>query len=132
MYKLTHKQYFEALKDNTLLGLKCKECGSVTAPPKVCCDGCGGMELEVVKLSKGGEIKTYTVIRVAPEGLKAPYIVALVELEEGPWIMGNVVNVEPENAGMDLIGKKVTVGHKVVNGMNYTSGEGVTPTFSVM
>ncbi|WP_347487809.1 hypothetical protein ABDB91_11205 [Desulfoscipio sp. XC116] len=46
--------------------------------------------------------------------------------------MGNVVNVEPEKAGMDLIGKKVIVGHQVVNGMNYTSGEGVTPTFSVM
>jgi len=129
---LTHKQYFDALKEGKLLGLKCKECGSITAPPKACCDNCAGTDLEVVNLSGKGEVKTYTITRVAPEGLKAPYIVALVELEEGPWLMGNVENIDIENVDMDLIGKRVTVGHKVITGMNYTSGEGVTPTFTVI
>ena len=34
-YKLTFKEYNEALKKNTLLGLKCKECGTITVPPKM-------------------------------------------------------------------------------------------------
>lgn len=131
-YKLTHRQYFDALKQGQLLGLKCKGCGEFTAPPKACCDSCAEMELEVVSLSGKGEIKSYTVIRVAPEGLKAPYIVAMVELAEGPWLMGNLVDFDPGQASLDLIGKKVTVGHKVVTEMNYTSGEGVTPTFSIV
>ncbi len=132
MYKLTHKQYFEALKEGKLLGLKCRDCASITAPPKACCDNCTGADLEVVALKGQGEIKTYTITRVAPEGLDAPYIVALVELDEGPWIMGNVEGVDLENVDMGLIGKKVTVGHKVITGMNYTAGEGVTPIFHVV
>jgi len=131
-YKLTHKEYFDALKEGKLMGLKCLECGGYTAPPKVCCDNCGGTGLEAVQLSGRGEIKTFTVIRVAPEGLEAPYIVALAQLEEGPWIMGNIVDLDPDGAGLELIGKKVQVGHKVLPPMNYTAGEGVSPTFKIV
>ncbi|MEW5954374.1 MAG: Zn-ribbon domain-containing OB-fold protein [Bacillota bacterium] len=131
-YKLNHRQYFEALKQGQLLGLKCGACGEITAPPKACCDNCAATDLEVLNLSGEGEIKSYTVIRVAPEGLKAPYIVAMVELAEGPWLMGNLVDFDPERASLELIGKKVTVGHKVVSEMNYTAGEGVTPTFTMV
>jgi len=129
MYKLTHKQYFEALKENKLLGLQCSGCAGYTTPPKLCCDNCGSTETKIVALSGQGEIKTYTVVRVAPEGLKAPYIVALVELEEGPWLMGNLDQVNVDEASIALIGKKVTVEHRTVSGMNYTAGEGVTPIF---
>ncbi len=130
-YKLTHREYFDALKEGRLLGLKCRQCGGYTVPPKACCDGCGGTDTEVAGLSGKGEIKTFTVVRVAPEGLQAPYIVAMAELEEGPWLMGNLLDVDPDRAGMDLIGKKVSVGHRVVQ-MNYTAGEGVTPVFKII
>lgn len=130
-YKLTHKEYFEALKEGRLMGLKCRVCGGYTAPPKVCCDVCGGTDSEVVQLSGKGEIKTFTVVRVAPEGLEAPYIVAMAQLEEGPWIMGNIAGIDPGRAGMDLIGKKVVVGYRVLPPMNYTAGEGVTPVFKI-
>lgn len=130
-YKLTHREYFNALKEGKLMGLKCRECGGYTAPPKVCCDCCGSSDVEAVQLSGNGEIKTFTVIRVAPEGLEAPYIVAMAELEEGPWIMGNITGVDPDGAGMELIGKRITVGSKVLPPMNYTAGEGVTPTFEI-
>ncbi|MFZ5633861.1 MAG: Zn-ribbon domain-containing OB-fold protein [Bacillota bacterium] len=131
-YKLTHREYFEALKEGKLMGLKCRECGGHTAPPKVSCDNCCGTDMEAVELSGKGEIKTFTVIRVAPEGLQAPYIVAMAELEEGPWIMGNLVGVDPDRAGTELIGKKVVVGHAVLPQMNYTAGEGITPTFRIV
>ena len=74
MYKLTYKKYFEALKEERLLGLKCNDCSSYTAPPKLCCDKCGSTNTEVVTLSGKGVIRTFTVIRVAPEGYDAPIL----------------------------------------------------------
>lgn len=132
MYQLTHNQYFAALKENKLMGLKCFDCGAVTVPPKAACERCSSTGLEVTPLAGRGVIRTFTVIRIAPEGLQAPYIVVLVELEEGPWLMGNLEGVEPDCASMELIGKRVQLRHKVVAQTLYSAGEGVVPLFSVM
>jgi uncharacterized OB-fold protein len=129
MDKLTHTQYFAALKENQLKGLKCSDCGTLTVPPKRTCQECSSSNLSVTTLSGEGTIKTFTVIRVSPEGLEAPYIVVLTELKEGPWLMGNLDGVEPAAATMDLIGRRVKLGHRVVTGMKYTAGEGVVPLF---
>lgn len=129
MYKLTHDQYFAALKEDRLMGLRCRDCGAITVPPKATCEQCSAAELEATPLSGEGVIRTFTVIRVAPEGLQAPYIVVLVELDEGPWLMGNLAGVEPEQAAMNLIRRRVRMGHRVVDQMRYTAGEGVVPLF---
>jgi len=130
-YPLTHKQFYEGLKESKLLGLKCRVCGALTVPPKMCCAECTATDLEVVELSGRGEIKTFTVIRVAPEDFTAPYIVAMVELGEGPWVLGNLEGVDPDQASLELIGKKVAVGHKVMPPIRYSAGEGVVMTFSL-
>ena len=132
MYKLTHKEYFDALKNDRLKGLKCLDCGSYTVPPKASCDSCASMNVEAAELSGEGEIRTFTVSRVAPMGMEAPYIVAMVELAEGPWLMGNIDGVDPDKASIELIGKKVALGHKVVTELDYTGEEGgVSPVFSL-
>jgi uncharacterized protein len=130
MQKLTHLQYFAALKEGRLEGLKCLDCGAVTVPPKATCDECRSSRLDITVLSGRGRIKTFTVVRVAPEGLEAPYVVVMVELEEGPWLMGNFEGIEPDRADMGLIGRRVKLGHRVVTQMRYTAGEGVVPLFS--
>jgi uncharacterized OB-fold protein len=132
MYKLTHVQYFEALKDNILKGLKCLDCGTITVPPKATCDECGSTNQEITQLSGEGTIRTFTVIRVAPEGFKAPYVVVLTQLREGPWLTGLLNSGEPESATMALIGKQVKLGHRVVPHMKYAAGEGVVPLFSLV
>ncbi len=132
MYKLTHLQYFAALKENILKGLKCLDCGTITVPPKATCDECGSTNQEVTQLSGEGVIKTFTVIRVAPEGFKAPYVVVLTQLREGPWLTGLLNSTNPESVTMELIGKKVKLGHQVVQHMKHTAGEGVVPLFSLV
>jgi uncharacterized OB-fold protein len=67
-----------------------------------------------------GIIRTFTVVRVAPEGKIAPYVVAMVELEEGPWVLGNLEGILPDEAGMDLIGRGVRLGSK-------PTGESIDP-----
>ena len=132
MYKLTHIQYFAALKENILKGLKCLDCGTITVPPKATCDECGSTNQEITQLSGEGTIRTFTVIRVAPEGFKAPYVVVLTQLREGPWLTGLLNSSDPERATMELIGKKVKLGHQVVQHMKHTAGEGVVPLFSLV
>jgi len=130
-YKLTHKAYTNALRENRLLGLKCNACGAYTVPPKKVCIECTSEDLEIVELSGKGEIRTFTVIRVPPEGFEAPYLVGLVELEEGPWLMGNILGVDPDKATMDLINKKVKLGHTVIPEDKFSAGQRVATTFSL-
>jgi len=133
-YKLTFKEYNEALKQNKLLGLKCKTCDTITAPPKMVCRECAGSDLEITELNGKGKIQTFTTVYVPPEGREeeSPYIIALVELDEGPWIMGNLTGTEPAQATMELIGKRVKLGHKVFPGDKYSAGEGARPLFSII
>jgi len=131
-YKLTFKEYNEALKRDKLLGLKCKQCGTINVPPKMVCGKCTSPDMEVVELSGKGNIQTFTTVYVAPEGreAEAPYIIVMVELDEGPWIMGNLIDIDPSKATMELIGKRVKLGHKVFPGDKYSAGDMARPLFS--
>jgi uncharacterized OB-fold protein len=98
-YKLTFKDYADALTKGKLLGLKCNSCGKITVPPKMAWN-------------------------------EVPYVIALVELEEGAWIMGNLIDIDPSKATMDLIGKEVKVGFRVFPGDKYSPGNQPRPLFS--
>ena len=108
-YKLSVKDYHHALKENRLLGLKCRDCGSVTVPPRMACRKCSGLDLEVVQLSGKGRVTTFTSIHVASAERHGhtPYLVVMVALEEGPWIMGNLSGLDAHLASMELIGRGV-------------------------
>ncbi len=133
-YKLTSRKYSEALKENKLLGLKCKACGALTATPRRVGRGCNSPDLEVMQLKGTGKIQTFTTVFVAAEGREAecPYVIVLVKLDEGPWLMGNLGDVDPAKVTMDVIGKKVKMGTKVFPGDKYSAGEGAKPLFSLV
>ena len=130
-YPLTFKDYSEALKKGKLLGLKCQACGAITCPPKMTCQECTSTDLSVIELSGDGKIATFTAVNVGPEGreVEAPYVVVLVELDEGPWIMGNFADMDPGRASMELIGKRVILGTKTFCGDKYSDGDGARPQF---
>ena len=132
--KLYFKDYNEALKQNKLLGLKCRACGAITIPPKMACRQCASPDMEVVEVKSSGKIITFTTVFVGAEGRESevPYTIVIVELEEGPWIMGNMEGIDPKAASMELIGKKVKMGVKVFPGDKYSAGESVRPVFSLV
>ena len=132
-HKLIYKDYNEALMQDRLLGLKCRSCGAVTVPPKMVCRQCAGPDLEIVELKGSGKIKTYTTVFVAAEGREeeAPYVLVLVELDDGPWLMGNLEGIDPNEAGFNLIGRKVKMGHKVFAGDKFSAGESAVPLFGL-
>jgi hypothetical protein len=133
-YKITFREYSKALKRNKLMGVKCNDCQAITCPPKLTCQECTGTNLEVTELGGTGKIVTFSTMYVAPEGRQneAPYTIVMVELDEGPWIMGNLCEMEPAKINMQLIGRKVKLGHKVFPGDKYSDGEVVRPLFSLV
>jgi len=130
-HKLTFKDYNEALKQHKLLGLKCEGCGAVTVTPCLICRGCGSRDMSTIELKGRGHIQTFTVMNVAPEGREAevPYIIVLVELNEGAWLMGNLSGVKPEEATMDIIGKRVMMEKSVSYSDKYSDGSVASPVF---
>jgi uncharacterized OB-fold protein len=131
--KLYFKDYNEALKQDKLLGLKCRNCGAITVPPKMACRQCSSADMDVIELITEGKIRTFTTVFVGAEGRESevPYILVMVELEEGPWLMGNLEGINPKAASMDLIGKKVKMGHKIFAGDKYSAGESARPLFTL-
>lgn len=132
-HKLIFKDYNEALQQNKLLGLKCQECNAITIPPKMVCSQCGGPELEIIEVKGSGKIKTFTTVFVAAEAREEeiPYTIVMVELDDGPWIIGNLEGIDPKEASMEIMGKAVKMRHKVFAGDKYSAGEGARPLFSI-
>jgi uncharacterized OB-fold protein len=129
---LSFEAYQEGLAAGRLLGLYCRDCGKTTAIPQAVCQECGSRALETRELEPKGILQTFTVVRVPPEGMEPPYIVAMAELSCGAWVTGNVVGMDPDKAGMDLIGKEVAVGARVVKGDKYAMGDLKVLAFTVV
>jgi uncharacterized OB-fold protein len=129
MSNIIVEDYLAALKENRLLGCKCKECGFITAPPRLACRQCSAMDSEIVQLSGQGKIVTFTAVHVPTHHRhgKTPYLVAMVEMGEGPWLMGNLLGVDPTAAGLDLIGRKVRMDNSLYE--NIEPPDGIAPIF---
>ena len=81
-----------------LLGERCVGCGAIHFPRRPVCNVCGGRKMEECKLGETGRVVTWTTIRNPPAGyeVSAPYIVALIELDNGARVLSQVVDVAPE------------------------------------
>lgn len=90
-----------------LEGVVCETCGIDYFPSRTICPKCRRDGKIVTKRFNGkGKVYSYTVIHAPPTGweLQRPYIVAIIELEEGPRLTAQLVNCKPEEA---KIGKEV-------------------------
>lgn len=80
-----------------LIGQMCAQCGSVVFPRSGVCAACDSDDLEEVKLAETGHVVSWTVVRNPPVDYMeyAPYVVALVELDDGVRVLSQLVDVEP-------------------------------------
>jgi len=89
-----------------LIGEMCADCGGIFFPRRAVCPRCGSKDLEECKLADRGVVVSWTTIRNPPMGYEqyAPYVVALIELDDGVRVLSQVVDVEPEEmkTGMRL------------------------------
>ena len=84
--------------DGTLAGelrlQRCDQCSHVYFPPRPFCPGCASRSIRTFAASGLARLHSYVINqRAAPEsGFEAPYSIAIVELEEGPRMMTNIVD----------------------------------------
>ncbi|GBE54163.1 MAG TPA: Zn-ribbon domain-containing OB-fold protein [Euryarchaeota archaeon] len=93
-----------------LIGKQCKSCKSIYFPPRNFCPKCRRIgELEDYKLKGNGEVVTYTIIRTPPDGfdMVSPYIMGIVELEEGPMLTTQIVDADVNEIYIGMPVKRV-------------------------
>jgi uncharacterized OB-fold protein len=96
--------YWEAAARGELVIQRCRDCGHRQFYARALCTECGG-EPEWETASGRGTVHTFTVIRqnhAKPFRDELPYIVAMIELEEGPRMMGNVTGCAVEDVHVGL------------------------------
>jgi len=71
----------------------CEKCGWADFHPTPRCPRCGS-EPKQSAIPGLGRIRTFTTIRYPPSGFEsqAPYVVAIIELENGPKVIGRVTS----------------------------------------
>ncbi len=83
-----------------LIGTRCEVCGRTYFPSRKICPHCRRDGKPVtVRFSGRGKVFTYTVIRAPSEDFKiyAPYVVGIVQLEEGPKVTSQITDCHPED-----------------------------------
>jgi uncharacterized OB-fold protein len=83
-----------------LIGSKCTQCEKVYFPVRVICPECRRKgNLENIKLGGKGKIHSYSVIHTPTDDFKliSPYVVAIIELEEGAMITSQIVDSDGDN-----------------------------------
>jgi uncharacterized OB-fold protein len=101
--------YWDAARERRLLIRKCNACGALHFMPRHLCPACWSDQLEWVEAKGTGSVHSFTIIRRAPMAAfapRAPYVLALIDLDEGPRMMANVLG---EDALSVRIGDRVKV-----------------------
>ena len=94
--------FLEAANSGALSVQRCTACGHHQLPPKARCEACGSVNLEWVRASGRGRIGSFAVLHRAPSPehqARIPYVYALIDLEEGPRIVTNVL-ADPGRVGV--------------------------------
>ncbi|GAA1164863.1 OB-fold domain-containing protein [Ornithinimicrobium humiphilum] len=101
------RPFWEAAAQRRLLAPRCRACGRWFFPPHLVCPHCREADWEWAQSSGRGELYSFTVVHRAPQpGFDPPYVLAVVDLEEGFELMTNIVGADP--AGL-RIGQRVRV-----------------------
>jgi uncharacterized protein len=82
----------------------CDTCNTVIWYPKTYCSECGDRAVSWVEASGNGTIYSFTVVRRGTGAFRdaAPFVVAFVELVEGPRVLTNIVGCDPDEVSIGL------------------------------
>ena len=96
--------YWDAAREGRLVVHRCRECSSNKYPPDLVCNSCQSENLDFVEASGRGTVYTHAVYtRSFAAGFEAPYVLALVELDDHPVrMLTNIVETDPETVEIGM------------------------------
>ncbi len=103
------KEFWDGCHRHELLLHKCKPNNHVHYPPRPICPECFSTDLTWEKASGKGEVYSFIIVRrpANPDWeTDVPYVLAVIQLDEGVRMMSNVIGCKPEDV---KIGMKVEV-----------------------
>ncbi len=110
-----------------LEGHKCAACGAMYLGPRAACAKCSARDqIAATRLSNDGSLYVYSIVHRSFPGIDVPYISAIVDLDGGGTLKGNLIGVEPDPAkitmGMPVrVVYKDALGRKDRDGNSYLS-----------
>ena len=113
--------------DPYLEGHKCGGCGAIFLGERSTCSKCGARDkMEATRLSTAGKLYSYSIVYRSFPGIDVPYISAIVDLDDGGTLKGNLIDIEadPANLSFDMPVEVVfddALGRKDKDGNSYIS-----------
>jgi uncharacterized OB-fold protein len=103
------KPFWDGAAQQKLVMQRCQECRAWVWTPRPSCNECGSERLEWMPMSGKGQIYSFTVIRqiagrAASKAFEpdVPYVVAWIDLDEGPRMTSNIVGCAVEDVKLDM------------------------------
>jgi len=92
------------------MGEVCPTCGVKLFPPRDICPECGGPAKTTFQFSGRGTVYSFSTVYVAPKGFgqDAPYVVAIIKLDEGHLITAQLTDVDKEQVYIGMPVEMVT------------------------
>lgn len=89
--------------DPYLEGHRCGSCEATFLGERTVCSKCGTRDqMSTVTLPNSGKLYSYSIVYRSFPGIEVPYISAIVDLDDGTAIKGNLINVEPDPANIEF------------------------------
>jgi len=80
-----------------LEGQKCRHCGAIFLGERTTCSSCGTSDgFDAIRLADRGELYVYSIVHRSFPGIEVPYVSAIVDLEGGGTVKGNLIGIEPD------------------------------------
>ena len=99
------KPFWDACRRGQLLIQKCDRCGEFQFYPRGICANCWSEDIRWVTASGKGTVWTFTVTyqnRTPGFAEDVPYVLALVELEEGVRMFTNIIECQPRDVSIGM------------------------------
>ncbi len=82
---------------------RCARCGVWRHPPRYRCARCGSAEATWELVTGRGCVYSWTIThRAVDPAFEPPYAIVVVELDEGPRLVGSLAGLEPSELRLDL------------------------------
>jgi uncharacterized protein len=92
------RSYFSAAAEGNFVLQRCDGCDAWIFYPRVICPHCHGSQLTWRAASGRGSVYSLTVLhRPGRPGFSPPYVLAMIDLDEGVRMMANVLTADPES-----------------------------------
>lgn len=98
------RHFWDGTREHKLLLQQCQACSHIYFPPRPFCPECSGRQVKIIASSGRASLYSYVIGQRPVPGFEPPYSIAVVELEEGPRMMSNIVECPqtPEALELDM------------------------------